>query len=68
MPHTTPSEPILLPPEPFGEAEGELCRRDGCPGRLQYSEPEGCSCHIVAPCAACTDVRLYCPDCLWEEE
>lgn len=50
-----------------GENEGDLCNRDGCGGRLEFEEPENCSCHINPPCASCTNVQLYCPECLWSE-
>ena len=51
-----------------GTEEGDLCRRDGCGGRLDTEEPENCSCHINPPCAACTNVLMYCPECHWRED
>lgn len=38
-----------------------------CGGRLHYPKAENCSCHILPPCAACTDVRLTCESCGWRE-
>ncbi|AWJ88897.1 hypothetical protein Sp245p_03385 [Azospirillum baldaniorum] len=40
---------------------------DGCGGVLHWPEVENCSCHISAPCGNCTDNRLICNECGWEE-
>jgi hypothetical protein len=55
-----------------GKHEGDTCNRiDGtnglCKGVLRCQEPVNCSCHINPPCGACTDAKLECPDCGWEE-
>jgi hypothetical protein len=52
----------------IGHEEGELCGREGCDGRIAYTKPDGCSCHISAPCSSCTSTYLHCPDCGWEAE
>lgn len=51
-----------------GLEEGELCRRDGCCGRLEVKTVENCSCHISPPCFACISAPISCPDCDWERE
>lgn len=38
-----------------------------CKGKLEYSQPENCSCHICPPCSQCTSTVLTCEDCGWEE-
>lgn len=50
-----------------GLAEGELCNRNGCFGKVFEHPAENCSCHVSAPCSACTDPRGYCESCGWEE-
>ena len=55
-------------PGPFGTEEGDVCRRERCKGVIIIPPPEGCSCHISPPCAACVGVKPYCPKCLWELE
>ncbi|MCA7900718.1 hypothetical protein LGM39_15165 [Burkholderia cepacia] len=52
----------------FGHEEGELCGRGGCEGRIEFTKPENCSCHISAPCSACTNTYLHCPGCGWEAQ
>jgi hypothetical protein len=52
-------------PDTVGTTEDALCRRDGCCGRIEIKPVENCSCHISAPCPACTDTPLWCPDCDW---
>ncbi|ENH6339268.1 hypothetical protein ABWH74_002608 [Burkholderia vietnamiensis] len=52
----------------IGHEEGEICGRDGCEGRIEFTKPENCSCHISAPCSACTSTYLHCPDCGWEAQ
>lgn len=43
---------------------------DNCPechkAKLAWPQRE-CSCHIKPPCGACTDARLTCPVCGWED-
>lgn len=51
-----------------GTSEGEICGRDGCDGRIEYTKPENCSCHTSPPCSACTSTYLHCPECDWEAE
>jgi hypothetical protein len=51
-----------------GHEEGEVCGRDGCDGRIEFTKPDNCSCHISPPCHACTSTYLHCPDCDWEAE
>jgi hypothetical protein len=48
--------------------EGELCRRDGCCGRLEFQKPVNCTCFKSAPCGACMDVKLECRECGWNED
>lgn len=67
MPRAAPTDPVFAPIIE-GQEDGELCNRNGCTGRLEVEEPENCSCHINPPCAACTSVKLYCPECYWTEE
>lgn len=49
----------------FGFEEGSTCWRDGCQGTIAISPVENCSCHLYAPCGACTSARMYCPECDW---
>ena len=51
-----------------GYCEGEKCGRDGCAGKIQMRSPDNCSCHLSAPCGACTSPRCYCDSCDWDEE
>ena len=53
--------------EYLGISEGEICNREGCTGTIQLRPVENCSCHISAPCSACTSPRHYCNMCDWEE-
>ncbi len=50
----------------IGYEEGDVCGRDGCKGILELHPVEGCSCHISAPCSACTTPSEYCPECGYE--
>lgn len=52
----------------IGHEEGEICGRDGCEGRIEYTKPDNCSCHISPPCSACMSTHLHCPNCDWEAE
>jgi len=45
--------------------EGDRCPYGDCDGTLEYPPVENCSCHIVAPCSACTDSLLTCKICGW---
>lgn len=53
-----------------GEDEGDLCRRDGCCGRivLGYPSEGGCRCHINPPCNWCMSSFFRCPECDWTSE
>lgn len=51
-----------------GYCEGDQCNRDGCTGSIQMRSPDNCSCHLSAPCSACTSPRCYCDTCEWDEE
>lgn len=52
----------------FGKEEGAVCNRDGCGGVMNINTTDvSCSCHIVAPCPACTTLCLVCSECYWEE-
>lgn len=51
----------------LGYVEGDTCNRDGCKGAITMHPVENCSCHLHAPCSACTDVTAFCPECGWEE-
>lgn len=46
-------------------SEGDRCPRYGadCCGRLQWTKPDECSCHISAPCGHCERQPLVCDDC-----
>ncbi|MGR0185485.1 hypothetical protein [Azospirillum aestuarii] len=46
--------------------EGAGCPA-GCGGALHFPPVENCRCHISAPCSYCTDNRLVCDGCGWEE-
>lgn len=50
----------------------KLKEGDSCPkcyvAFLDYTNYEGCSCHINPPCANCVEAPLSCPDCGWEQE
>jgi hypothetical protein len=50
-----------------GIYEGETCNRIACHGVIDSHEAVNCSCHICAPCSACTAPRNFCPKCGWEE-
>jgi len=47
--------------------EGGPCPEPGCDGTLEFPRVEGCCCHINPPCSACTDNKLTCTECHWEE-
>lgn len=51
-----------------GYCEGERCGRDDCDGEIQIRDAVNCSCHLNAPCSACTSPRCYCDSCDWDEE
>ncbi|KKB61132.1 hypothetical protein WM40_25015 [Robbsia andropogonis] len=51
----------------FGFEEGDVCGRDRCAGRIETRSAENCSCHLSAPCGACTAPRNFCPECDWDE-
>lgn len=42
--------------------EGEACTEEGCTGKLSF-KIENCTCFQVAPCSACMNAALYCPEC-----
>jgi hypothetical protein len=47
--------------------EGDTCP-DCHKGKLIYPPVENCSCHINAPCSACTSNKLQCDECGFEPE
>lgn len=49
----------------LGTEEGEVCWRAGCRGVIALQPIVNCSCHISAPCSACTSVKFHCPECEW---
>lgn len=51
-----------------GFCEGDACARGGCEGTIETRPPENCSCHLGAPCGACTSLRDFCPECGWRAE
>lgn len=51
----------------IGYTEGDVCNRRGCKGVIKQHPVENCSCHINAPCSACTKPSGFCPVCGWEE-
>jgi hypothetical protein len=51
----------------FGFCEGDTCNREGCEGVIQMRRAENCSCHLNAPCSACTAPRQFCDTCEWDE-
>jgi hypothetical protein len=53
--------------ETLGICEGDVCNRSGCCGSIELRRAENCSCHLSAPCGACTAPRHFCADCGWEE-
>lgn len=60
----TPDLPPVLPDDP---EEGSTCPE--ChEGSMQFPRVENCSCHLSAPCSACTDSHLICDHCEWEFE
>lgn len=48
--------------------EGDRCLQHGCDGRLRYPRVTDCSCHISAPCSACTSSKLECDVCGWIDD
>jgi hypothetical protein len=62
----------LMVVEPVGTEEGDLCRRDGCPGVIELfpdtSEGGECSCHIPTPCAFCLSTQPECNVCGGRDE
>lgn len=52
----------------FGTEEGDLCKRDGCCGRIIILPRGECSCHISPPCWACENSFYCCSDCGWKED
>jgi hypothetical protein len=51
----------------FGYCEGDKCGRNGCICFIKMRAPDNCSCHLGAPCSACTAPRQYCEACDWDE-
>lgn len=51
----------------FGYCEGDTCLRNGCQGTIERHPVNNCSCHLSAPCSACTAPSGYCDECGWEE-
>lgn len=52
---------------PPGFEEGSVCGRNSCTGIIKVKDVESYYCHISAPCSQCTEPRLYCPLCWWDE-
>lgn len=52
-----------------GIEEGFECGRDGCDGWIEW-KPFDCICAVLPmpPCSRCTNQRLWCPECGWEDE
>lgn len=50
-----------------GYCEGDTCNRRGCAGVIDSHPAKDCSCHLSAPCSACTSPRNFCPECDWQE-
>lgn len=48
--------------------EGDRCTQKGCTGHMEFPPTENCSCHISPPCSACTDKKLTCDECGWEDD
>ena len=59
---------LATDPTPLGTEEGDTCGRDGCTASLAFRQVDTCTCHICAPCNACTASFLACPGCGWEQE
>lgn len=51
----------------LGWCEGDTCNREGCKGVIQMRKAVNCSCHLSAPCSACTEARQHCDTCEWDE-
>jgi len=49
------------------KSEGDKCKSENCNGTYEFQEVENCSCHLNAPCGACTGNPLICNECLEEE-
>lgn len=54
------------PQEECDMEEGDDCPDETCDGKMIFVS-ENCSCHISAPCSACTDSHLACEKCGTEE-
>ena len=49
----------------WGDAEGDVCNRDGCDGVIEFEPVKNCSCHVSPPCGACIDSGPWCALCGW---
>lgn len=60
-------ENILRDWEAIGIFAGERCNRNGCNGIIDEKGVDDCYCHTMRmpPCSACTEPRVYCPECDW---
>ena len=68
MPRAAPTNPIYTPPD-YGVNEGELCKRDGCCGRIIIEqEPCHCAAMRMPPCSACEQAWFECSDCGWRSD
>lgn len=47
--------------------EGDKCPEKDCGGIMFFPKSENCSCHISPPCGSCTDIKLTCRECGYEE-
>lgn len=43
--------------------EGSACPNKDCGGKLEFAEPENCSCHINPPCSSCVNAPFVCDTC-----
>jgi hypothetical protein len=48
--------------------EGDLCPHCFMEPVAFQIDGDSCSCHIVAPCAACEGSYLACPSCGWRQD
>lgn len=60
-------EHFVICKQEIGKEEDSVCNRMGCGGIIELHPSDNCSCHINPPCTSCTDPRLFCTTCGWEE-
>ena len=49
--------------QPVGMEEGQVCRRNGCDGVIEYVHPKNCRCHRSPPCEECVQRSYQCDTC-----